>query len=76
MTNLMVARYDKNNFIFSHLENVVRNGGREAILIPTSDYRNVSKCGIDILGGRDKQVQRTGAHCFRGVNQPHHFDTC
>ena len=48
----------------------------ETIFIPSPDCSNVSECLLDLLGGRDKQVQRTGIHCFRAVNQHHHLAMC
>ena len=75
MTHLMVARCDKNIFTAWECGQKWREN-REAILIPTLDHGNVSKCLLDLLGGRDKLVQGTGDHCSRAVNQLHHFDTC
>ena len=71
----MAVRCDKN--IFTSWEcGQKRREKREANLTPTLDCENDSKHLLELLGGRDKQVQRTGVCCFRAVNQPCHLAMC
>ena len=67
MTDLMVMKCDKNIFISWEHGQKWREM-EKAILIPTLDHGNVSKCLLDLLYGGNKWVQGIGTCWYRAVN--------